>query len=275
MALTGWSRWPGLFGRADWRASAPEHAAPAARRYRVRMPRSRDDDPDAPLKRLGGGRWQTRDTRFTIEPQSGTWVVVDAEQTDELGLPLVRGPFGSLAAAKTAIGEARTAAAPSSPLGSVPRAVAVEPGPADRTRRTRARDASKDQAQPGAKAPRELEKPAPPAGPEAPQEAEEPRWLRELEPDDRRRARRAIAYLRDAGATDPEGLVRRDVAGEVPAIAAWAIRQVLATVEEDADARSVAELLAEGRHRDLGVRWHLVDGEGRRIQLDLEDPGGG
>lgn len=32
---------------------------------------------DASLKRLGGGRWQTRDERFTIEPDSGTWVVVD------------------------------------------------------------------------------------------------------------------------------------------------------------------------------------------------------
>ena len=48
---------------------------------------------DEGLKRLGGGRWQTRDERFTIEPQSGTWVLVDAEQTDDLGLPLVRGPF--------------------------------------------------------------------------------------------------------------------------------------------------------------------------------------
>jgi len=32
-------------------------------------------DDDASLKRLGGGRWQTRDERFTIEPESGTWVV--------------------------------------------------------------------------------------------------------------------------------------------------------------------------------------------------------
>ena len=44
------------------------------------------------LKRLGGGRWQTRDERFTIEPQSGTWVIVDGEQTDDLGLPSV--PIG-------------------------------------------------------------------------------------------------------------------------------------------------------------------------------------
>ena len=67
------------------------------------MAKAKDDDES--LKRLGGGRWQTRDERFTIEPQSGTWVVVDGEQTDDLGLPLIRGPFGSLGAAKDAIGD--------------------------------------------------------------------------------------------------------------------------------------------------------------------------
>ena len=40
-------------------------------------------DADGALKRLGGGRWQTRDGRFTIEPQGGAWVVVDAEQSDD------------------------------------------------------------------------------------------------------------------------------------------------------------------------------------------------
>ncbi|HET9458200.1 MAG TPA: hypothetical protein VFO78_12710 [Candidatus Limnocylindrales bacterium] len=68
------------------------------------------------LRRLGGGRWQTRDERFTIEPQSGTWSLVDGEQTDELGLPLVRGPFRSLTEAKAAIEEARSSSV-QSPLG--------------------------------------------------------------------------------------------------------------------------------------------------------------
>src|SRR3954470_17746043 len=71
---------------------------------------------DASLKRLGGGRWQTRDERFTIEPQSGTWVIVDAEQTDDLGLPLVRGPFPSLTSAKEAISSARSSGPAASPL---------------------------------------------------------------------------------------------------------------------------------------------------------------
>ena len=68
------------------------------------------------LKRLGGGRWETRDGRFQIEPQSGTWVIVDTTQTNEFGLPLVRGPFGSLGAAKEAIEEARTEGPAESPL---------------------------------------------------------------------------------------------------------------------------------------------------------------
>ena len=68
------------------------------------------------LKRLGGGRWETRDGRFQIEPQSGTWVIVDTTQTNEFGLPLVRGPFPSLAAAKEAIEEARTEGPAESPL---------------------------------------------------------------------------------------------------------------------------------------------------------------
>jgi hypothetical protein len=73
---------------------------------------------DDSLKRLGGGRWQTRDERFTIEPQSGTWVVVDSEQTDDLGLARVRGPFGSLGAAKEAIVVARAAEPAESPLAA-------------------------------------------------------------------------------------------------------------------------------------------------------------
>ncbi len=71
--------------------------------------------PDA-LKRLGGGRWETRDGRFTIEPQSGTWVIVDSTQTNDFGLPLVRGPFASLTAAREAIETTREDGPMRSPL---------------------------------------------------------------------------------------------------------------------------------------------------------------
>src|SRR5215210_6393588 len=96
------------------------------------------DDADAPLKRLGGGRWQTRDERFTIEPQSGTWVVVDAEQTDDFGMPLVRGPFPSLTAAKAEIATARSADPAASPLAER----AAERGSGGRSRSEKQGDAT-------------------------------------------------------------------------------------------------------------------------------------
>src|SRR5204862_4448789 len=68
------------------------------------------------LKRIGGGRWETKDGRFQIEPQSGTWVIVDTTQTNEFGLPLVRGPFPSLGAAREAIDVARGEGPATSPL---------------------------------------------------------------------------------------------------------------------------------------------------------------
>jgi ribosomal protein S18 acetylase RimI-like enzyme len=60
------------------------------------------------LKREAAGRYVTADGRFSIEQSSGRWVAIDAETTDDLGLPLVRGPFDTLDEAKTAIAAART-----------------------------------------------------------------------------------------------------------------------------------------------------------------------
>lgn len=74
------------------------------------------------LKRERAGTYRTRDGRFTVEQSSSGWLVYDAEQTDELGLPLARGPFPTLDGAKAALGEARTAAAPSAPRRQKPAA---------------------------------------------------------------------------------------------------------------------------------------------------------
>jgi hypothetical protein len=205
-------------------------------------------DKDEGLKRLGGGRWQTRDERFTIEPQSGTWAVVDAEQTDDLGLPLVRGPFKSLGAAKEAIETARGTAAPTSSLKD--RAAA----PAN----------AWTKAAPGSKAP----KPKAEAKEPEPKEPAEPRWMRDLEPAERRRAARLIERLTDAGASDAEGMVRRDLVGEVPAVAGFAVERAIRALGAKASRAEVADLLADGRDTDLGVRWRLVDGDGRPIPLD-------
>jgi hypothetical protein len=204
------------------------------------MTQEKDDG----LKRLGGGRWQTRDERFTIEPQSGTWAVLDAEQTDDLGLPLVRGPFKSLGAAKEAIAEARGTAAPTSSIKA--------PSPAS----ARSVEKKPEEGRPSAK-PRA-----------APAEPKEPRWLRDLEPDERRRASRLIDRLADAGARDPEGMVRRDIVGEVPTVAAFAIERALGGLGADASVRDVVDALSEGKDAALGVRWRLVDDDGRPISID-------
>ena len=205
-------------------------------------------DKDEGLKRLGGGRWQTRDERFTIEPQSGTWAVVDADQTDDLGLPLVRGPFKSLTAAKEAIGEARGAAVPTSSLKARPAPAADQ-----------ATKATKTSGRPAAKAER--------TEPEAPQE---PRWMRDLDAADRRRAGKLIELLTKAGASDPEGMVRRDVVGDVPAVAGFAVERAIRALGAKATPAAVADLLADGRDTELGVRWRLVDGDGRPVSIDTD-----
>ena len=230
---------------------------------------AKSTDNDESLKRLGGGRWQTRDERFTIEPQSGTWVVVDAEQTDDLGLPLVRGPFGSLGAAKTAIEGARGAEPAASPLAAKlrDRPAARSGTKDDQPSKTAAASKRGASEAPATATSARTTKAARPAKPEPPAE---PRWMAALEPADRRRAKRLVDRLDEAGAPDPEGIARRDVVGEIPAAAAFVIARQIEALGDDASPAKVARLLAGGRDEDLGVRWHLVDGEGRPITLDVE-----
>lgn len=230
-----------------------------------------DDDPS--LKRLGGGRWQTRDERFTIEPQSGTWVLVDAEQTDDLGLPLVRGPFRSLTEAKAAVEDARRTAAPESPLAGRVKEAGTRPAKsAPAVAATRAADAS----QPAAKSA---------TGPSRSRHAEpepppEPRWISDLGPRERGRARRLIEALEAAGVRDAESVVRQDVTGGVPTVARIALAnrlaELLASAGDDSPAIQrgvgrVVEALGDGRDDELGVRWHLVDSDDRPIGLTARD----
>jgi hypothetical protein len=236
------------------------------------------DPDDAPLKRLGGGRWQTRDERFTIEPQSGTWVIVDAEQTDDFGMALVRGPFPSLTAAKDAIANARSSGPATSPLvdqierrrrqpeseaKSKPAAKRTTGAASPRSKATAPEGGKAGSRTAAAKAGTRDRKAAPPD-----EEPREPGWLTDLAPTERGRARRLIARLEEDDVSDAEGLVRRDVVGDVPAVAAAAIAKRLSDLGPDATAAEVADLLADGRDERLSVRWRLVDGAGRPILLD-------
>jgi hypothetical protein len=219
-------------------------------------------DDDTSLKRLPGQGWQTRDGRFTIQTASGTWSLVDAEQTDDLGLPLVRGPFRSLTEAKAAIEEARTSGPATSDLAG---RAAQKP---------RAQPADEDGAKPSGSAARET---APKK--RAQEEPVEPRWIAELDAADRRRAHRLIARLTENGIPDAEGIVRRDLAGDVPAVARAAVANRLAEILDatgagGAGAKLAADLidaLVEGRDEDLDVRWRLVDDDGRPIGVSADD----
>ena len=66
----------------------------------------------AALKRESAGRYVTGDGRFTVEQASGGWMVTDTEHANELGLPLVRGPFATLSDARAVVDAARTEPAP-------------------------------------------------------------------------------------------------------------------------------------------------------------------
>lgn len=226
-------------------------------------------DDDRSLKRLGGGRWQTRDERFTIEPQSGTWVLVDADQTDDLGLPLVRGPFRSLTEAKAAVETARGTAAPESPLADRIKKSGVPTKSAKAATRGRPTESDEDAPAPTAK-PKPSEPPEPPP---------EPRWIAALTARDRGRARRLIEQLDDAGVRDAEGIVRQDLTGGVPTVARLALADRLAALlQAAADERAferalgrIVEEIDDGRNEALGVRWRLVDGDGRPVGLTGED----
>ncbi|MGZ8437873.1 MAG: hypothetical protein ACXWXR_04955 [Candidatus Limnocylindrales bacterium] len=204
------------------------------------------------LKRLGGGRWETKDGRFAIEPQSGTWVIVDNEQTDELGLPLVRGPFGTLTAAKDAIEAARTEGPRASPL-------------AERIEQVR---------RIGKEAPKrsKAESSKPPAKGSEPEAPPEPRWFRDLAIADQRRARDLIARLEKMGVDDPERVVRAEIADGEPALARLAIERALAKALASSKsagpdvARATIRTILRGADVELGVSWKLVDDDGRRIE---------
>ena len=70
----------------------------------------------AELRRQGAGLHATGDGRFIVEQSANGWMVTDAERSNELGLPLVRGPFATLVAAREALTAARSGPLPISNL---------------------------------------------------------------------------------------------------------------------------------------------------------------
>lgn len=85
------------------------------------------------LRRERAGTYRTSDGRFTIEQSTTGWLLLDSEQSNELGLPLARGPFSTLDEARAAVGEARTGPRPISDLGERRAAKAASAGDSARS----------------------------------------------------------------------------------------------------------------------------------------------
>jgi hypothetical protein len=226
------------------------------------------DKPEA-LKRIGGGRWETRDGRFQIEPQSGTWVIVDTTQTNEFGLPLVRGPYPSLTAAKAAIESARDEGPVTSPLAArIERAPKAEPARSKRTDSATTEDET-PQGETEAQEPEALDL--------EPESAPEPLWLRNLKPVGRQRARDLIEKLTALGIEGAEGIAREEIAEGHPALARYALAErVRAAMDGKRSVASAVEavvaVIVSGEDEDLGVGWGLVDDRSRAIdRIDLDD----
>ena len=107
---------------------------------------------DGKLKRVRAGTYQTADGRFTVEQSSTGWLVLDSEQTNELGLPLARGPFTTLDEARDAIGVARTGPRPISDLDDHRRSKLAGAAGARRAATRSAGGAKRDTGERGARA---------------------------------------------------------------------------------------------------------------------------
>jgi hypothetical protein len=244
------------------------------------------------LRRLGGERWQTRDRRFTIEPQSGTWVVVDDEQTDELGLPVLRGPYASLADARAAIGAAREDDRTASPLTErLEEARARAAGRPDRPTRAGTGSVGRRAGPPrparaGGRA-RPPEVSGPPTGPrprERPRPPEPsglpgPAWFRALPPGRQGAARALLERLvaQDVPESDAQPIVRAEIGGGDPALVRLAMEGRLAAslwglTSPSEATRAAVDVLLTGRDETLRVEWRLVDGSDRPIaRLEVPD----
>jgi hypothetical protein len=226
--------------------------------------RSSKPKPVPPWKRAEAGVYQSSDERFSIRSEGASrWFVIDEEQHDEFGLARTVGPFDTLDAAKSAAEALRDEAPAASPLAD---RLAKDRGPS--------RTSKRDKAKPTAKEP----KPPPPP----------PRtWIDKLEDDDReaaRHARRLIAALEGQGIEDADALVRRDITGNQPVVAARLLaREILAAVgtatKPDSVVEAVVEVLSSSKVRRSLPGWELVERDGptheerviRLVPHDLRD----
>jgi hypothetical protein len=222
--------------------------------------------PVPPWKRAEAGRYRSSDERFTISSEGPSrWFITDDEELDELGLARTVGPYDTLDDAKAAA-EARRGEGPAASPLAERMARGAKPAKADAAaKRTKGTSEPKP-------------KPAPPPT---------KTWLDKLADDDRdaaRRARRLISALEGEGIADADALVRRDLLGGQPIVAARLLaRDILEAVGKSTKPESVieavAEVLASSKSRRSLPGWELVERDGptdeprviRLVPNDLKD----
>lgn len=222
----------------------------------ARPPRPVKPKPVKPWQRVDPGRYRSSDARFTLESDgAGRWFVADEAERDELGLARTTGPFATLATAKAAADDTRSRAAAVSPLAARLADAASRPRlvPAERTRATPPESASASASEP-----------LPAAAPRT--------WLDDLadrDPEAARRAAGLFAALQREGMANAAAIVRRDVLGDTPAVAASLLaRDLVAAVARLRDPAAadvvgaVAGVLAGSPMRAGLPGWELVERDG-------------
>jgi hypothetical protein len=201
-----------------------------------------------PWRRETAGVYRSADDRFVVESDgSGRWYVRDEDVRDELGLARTTGPFANLAEAKSATEGLRARGPEPSPLATRIREVAEgsqkqrAKGQSIRRRRpATGSDGRADQAEGQA-----ISTPPPPARSQAARRT----WLdelRERDPDLAASARAMIAGLERVGLDDADGIVRRDVLGDQPAVSE---RLLIEALRRAVAAELSPEALAAEAHR--------------------------
>jgi hypothetical protein len=209
------------------------------------------DDPDRLLRQKAGG-YQTADERFVVQGSASRWFLTDQQQTDELGQPLIHGPYANLDDLKASLRDARRQRVKGAPRlrvisGTGDAAPAESTGKRGRKAAASARD-SRASAPPPAQT-----------------------WLDELPATDARRMRAMIRALEREGVDKAEQLVHRDRDGVLPAVATqlieWRLEALVAELPkaERSAARAtiqrVVEILTvDGTHVASPLpRWLLVE----------------
>ena len=223
-----------------------------------------EEDAPEKLKRERAGTYRTSDGRFTVEQTSSGWLVMDAEETNELGLPLTRGPFGTLDEARTAISGARTAPAPQPEVRAV-RARSVDRSDADKAEGSESAKGRTSKARPAAR-PRPAAK-ARPARPSTPPVVI--RELRAVDGDDLRELWQACGF-RSLG-DDDLSLARMARRNPGLLLVASEGTRVVASALGAWDGRRgwIYHVATAESHRRQGIATRLVD----RVETALRDLG--